>query len=381
MRTGAACSWRACAFVAPGAPGHARLATLRERLRCVGGASAERTLALALEHLEKRARPESAPPTDGDASEASRSTIRACDVLVDLAWEKLHTGDWKDVDEAWRDLYVMASMAVADARGGFAPARAAETLASLDRASLLGGPTFRDELERAIAHAQEAMESDAFSKKRTRKRRTRLVVRALGDDAEDDVVAALPPGSLGARDAKAVSAKQKQKRETKTSEEDTETNRARRATLIRLASAREPVATFASPPSLERFLTDAMAPGEPAVLKGLAFAWPAFAKWRDPTYLRAVAGARTVPVETGEHYLHATHARELVTLDAFLDEYVFVENARDERDETFEKKALSRSALRNSETSVSDAQCVSRRRVRRRWGTSRSTLCWTRSQS
>jgi hypothetical protein len=341
----------------PGAPGHARLATLRERLRCVGGASAERTLALALEHLEKRARPESAPPTDGDASEASRSTIRACDVLVDLAWEKLHTGDWKDVDEAWRDLYVMASMAVADARGGFAPARAAETLASLDRASLLGGPTFRDELERAIAHAQEAMESDAFSKKRTRKRRTRLVVRALGDDAEDDVVAALPPGSLGARDAKAVSAKQKQKqkRETKTSEEDTETNRARRATLIRLASAREPVATFASPPSLERFLTDAMAPGEPAVLKGLAFAWPAFAKWRDPTYLRAVAGARTVPVETGEHYLHATHARELVTLDAFLDEYVFVENARDERDETFEKKALSRSALGNSETSVSDA--------------------------
>jgi hypothetical protein len=124
-----------------------------------------------------------------------------------------------------------------------------------------------------------------------------------------------------------------------------------------------------------------MAPGEPAVLKGLAFAWPAFAKWRDPTYLRAVAGARTVPVETGEHYLHATHARELVTLDAFLDEYVFVENARDERSETFEKKALSRSALRNSETSVSDRQCVSRRRVRRRWGTSRSTLCWTRSQS
>ena len=367
MRTGAACSWRACAFVAPGAPGHARLATLRERLRCVGGASAERTLALALEQLEKRARPESAPPTDGDASEASRSTIRACDVLVDLAWEKLHTGDWKDVDEAWRDLYVMASMAVADARGGFAPARAAETLALLDRASLLGGPTFRDELERAIAHAQEATESDAFSKKRTRKRRTRLVVRALGDDAEDDVVAALPPGSLGARDAKAVSAKQKQKqnRETKTSEEDTETNRARRATLIRLASAREPVATFASPPSLERFLTDAMAPGAPAVLKGLARAWPAFAKWRDPTYLRAVAGARTVPVETGEHYLHATHARELVTLDAFLDEYVFVEDARDERSETFEKKALSRSALRNSETSVSDRVCFAKKRTKK----------------
>ena len=371
MRTGAACSWRACAFVAPGAPGHARLATLRERLRCVGGASAERTLALALEHLEKRARPESAPPTDGDASEASRSTIRACDVLVDLAWEKLHTGDWKDVDEAWRDLYVMASMAVADARGGFAPARAAETLASLDRASLLGGPTFRDELERAIANAQEAMESDAVSKKRTRKRGSTRCTQ-LGDDAEDDVVAALPPGSLGARgrllkmfsfDANGVPSSCDDR------EENTETNRARRATLLSLASAREPVATFATPPSLERFLTDAMAPGAPAVLKGLARAWPAFAKWRDPSYLRAVAGARTVPVETGEHYLHATHARELVTLDAFLDEYVFVEDADDEkkREATIEKKAAG-DAFRNSETSGSDRVCFAKKRKRKKMG-------------
>ena len=158
MNTGVARSWRACAFVAPGAPGHARLSTLRERLRSVGGGSAERTLTLVLDRLERDARPERVPPRpDGDASEARRSVTRACGVLVDLAWEKLHTGDWKDVDEAWRDLYVVAAMAAADARGGFAPARAAETLAALDRASLLGGPTFRDELERAIASAQEAL--------------------------------------------------------------------------------------------------------------------------------------------------------------------------------------------------------------------------------
>ena len=105
MNTGVARSWRACAFVAPGAPGHARLSTLRERLRSVGGASAERTLTLVLDRLERDARPERVPPRpDGDASEARRSVTRACGVLVDLAWEKLHTGDWKDVDEAWRDL-------------------------------------------------------------------------------------------------------------------------------------------------------------------------------------------------------------------------------------------------------------------------------------
>ena len=80
---------------------------------------------------------------------------RACGVLVDLAWEKLHTGDWKDVDEAWRDLYVVAAIAahMGCARRVRAGARGRRTLAALDRASLLGGPTFRDELERAIVSA------------------------------------------------------------------------------------------------------------------------------------------------------------------------------------------------------------------------------------
>ena len=344
MDVGAACSWRACAFVALGEPGHSRLSKLLEGLRSVGGASAERTLALALEQLEKGAHSDRAPPTDGDASVARRSLTRSCGVLVDLAWEKLHTGDWKDVDEAWRDLYVIAAMAVADARDGFAPARAAETLAALDRASLLGGPTFRDELETAIARAQEAFELQTRARKNARKReRPARPRRGLGEDADDDFVAALPPGSLGERSRWRFA----ETRASSSSDDDTpnslvepvETssspprdgdgeNRTRRADsasrrLERLASLRSPVSpTFDAPPSLERFLTSAMAPGAPAVIKGLARAWPAFTKWRDPTYLRAVAGARTVPVETGEHYLHETHARELVTLDAFLDEHL-----------------------------------------------------------
>lgn len=345
MNTGVARSWRACAFVAPGAPGHARLSTLRERLRSVGGGSAERTLTLVLDRLERDARPERVPPRpDGDASEARRSVTRACGVLVDLAWEKLHTGDWKDVDEAWRDLYVVAAMAAADARGGFAPARAAETLAALDRASLLGGPTFRDELERAIVSAQEALAGLQTAPSGAKRPRKKKRARALGDDARDDVVAALPPGSLGEPSRASSSVKTRERESLHATVDDARLccsqlhanaeeeeisekqpssvviNRASR--LRRLAALRSPIATFAAPPTLERFLTSAMAPGAPAVLKGLARAWPALAKWRDPAYLRAVAGARTVPVETGEHYLHETHASELLTLDAFLDEYL-----------------------------------------------------------
>jgi len=396
MDTGAARSWRACAFVAPGAPGHARLSTLRERLRSVGGASAERTLTLVLDRLERDARPERVPPRpDGDASEARRSVTRACGVLVDLAWEKLHTGDWKDVDEAWRDLYVMAAMAAADARGGFAPARAAETLAALDRASLLGGPTFRDELERAIASAQEALAELQTAPSGAKRPRKKKRARALGDDARDDVVAALPPGSLGepsrasssddtrereslhatVDDARSCCSRDANAEEEEISEKQPEprvvVSRASER-LRRLAALRSPIATFAAPPTLERFLTSAMAPGAPAVLKGLARAWPALAKWRDPAYLRAVAGARTVPVETGEHYLHETHARELLTLDAFLDEYLSVGYSETEGDDFFDARATTGgdapAKRRNASADDADDRVRRRKKKKRKMG-------------
>jgi lysine-specific demethylase 8 len=396
MDTGAARSWRACAFVAPGAPGHARLSTLRERLRSVGGASAERTLTLVLDRLERDARPERVPPRpDGDASEARRSVTRACGVLVDLAWEKLHTGDWKDVDEAWRDLYVMAAMAAADARGGFAPARAAETLAALDRASLLGGPTFRDELERAIASAQEALAELQTAPSGAKRPRKKKRARALGDDAHDDVVAALPPGSLGepsrasssddtrereslhatVDDARSCCSRDANAEEEEISEKQPEprvvVSRASER-LRRLAALRSPIATFAAPPTLERFLTSARAPGAPAVLKGLARAWPALAKWRDPAYRRAVAGARTVPVETGEHYLHETHARELLTLDAFLDEYLSVGYSETEGDDFFDARATTGgdapAKRRNAAADDADDRVRRRKKKKRKMG-------------
>jgi lysine-specific demethylase 8 len=146
----------------------------------------------------------------------------------------------------------------------------------------------------------------------------------------------------------------------------------RASRLRRLAALRSPIATFAAPPTLERFLTSAMAPGAPAVLKGLARAWPALAKWRDPAYLRAVAGARTVPVETGEHYLHETHARELLTLDAFLDEYLSVGYSETEGDDFFDARATTGgdapAKRRNAAADDADDRVRRRKKKKRKMG-------------
>lgn len=46
--------------------------------------------------------------------------------------------------------------------------------------------------------------------------------------------------------------------------------------------------------------------------------WPALARWRDPAYLLAAAGPRTVPVELGAHYLAPGWGQQLMPFSDFV---------------------------------------------------------------
>ena len=285
----------------------------------------------ALERLERCAHGEDCV----DADSTMREVRRTCSVLVDLAWEKLHTGDWKDVDEAWRDLYVLAAMAREDAGVASSPS---ETLRALDIASLLGGPTFRDGLERAIQRAHDEVtrpEREKHRKESQRKRRRDGDVGfRLGEDSLPDAFAELPPGALGdtargfsrrafpqdrtvSRASRGTGTKETKAETTTTTDETTMMDEATLRDVF--FSSRSSIPTLDASPSLETFLTEHMMPGAPVILKGFAKTWPALEKWPDPEYLRAVAGARTVPVELGEHYMHESFAQDLIELGAFLD--------------------------------------------------------------
>lgn len=43
----------------------------------------------------------------------SQKVIQKSEVLLELSWEKLHTGYWKDVDICWRDLFSFSSLLLA----------------------------------------------------------------------------------------------------------------------------------------------------------------------------------------------------------------------------------------------------------------------------
>ncbi|MEW5311932.1 MAG: hypothetical protein WDW38_003606 [Sanguina aurantia] len=50
--------------------------------------------------------------------------------------------------------------------------------------------------------------------------------------------------------------------------------------------------------------------------------WPALQRWPDLSYLKAVAGERTVPVEVGAHYLADGWGQQLMNMAQFLDQHV-----------------------------------------------------------
>ena len=306
-------------FLAPDSRGRARLDRLGDALRDAGGASCARMLTRAVDRLLR----------EGSDPEARRDAACTAATLSDAAWEKLHTGDWKDAELAWRDVYALAALVrvVAHTLPAVSsvspdpdpnpnadlddsdPARrwtSAEALRALDAAALLGGPEFKPELEAAIARAHESAHDDARAKRR----------RLRAAAADDDAAAGAGTGS-GSEDVDEG---------WRIGDEDpTATVRVRlpHGSLVEAGNPnRRAVPRLASPPSLERFYRDAMSSGTPTTFPGMAEHWPARRLWSDPAYLRRVAGLRAVPVEIGEHYLHEEWRQALMPLGTFLDEHV-----------------------------------------------------------
>jgi lysine-specific demethylase 8 len=50
--------------------------------------------------------------------------------------------------------------------------------------------------------------------------------------------------------------------------------------------------------------------------------WPALILWGDINYLKKVAGARTVPIELGDHYVHPTWSQKLMTVGEFIEAHI-----------------------------------------------------------
>jgi lysine-specific demethylase 8 len=75
------------------------------------------------------------------------------------------------------------------------------------------------------------------------------------------------------------------------------------------------------------FAKDYLLPGLPVIISGAIDHWPALEpvgqrRWDNLNYLRSVAGVRTVPVETGPHYLADGWAQTTMSVSDFIDTHL-----------------------------------------------------------
>lgn len=75
-------------------------------------------------------------------------------------------------------------------------------------------------------------------------------------------------------------------------------------------------------PSVLAFQSRYFSPQQPVVITGAMSGWRALTAWRSPAYLLSAAGARTVPVELGAHYMADAWSQRLMSLRTFITTYI-----------------------------------------------------------
>ena len=76
------------------------------------------------------------------------------------------------------------------------------------------------------------------------------------------------------------------------------------------------------PPSLLEFKSTIIKNGRPVIITDAMNGWPAMKRWNDISYLRRIAGHRTVPVEFGKHYMDLNWSQKLIRFEDFLQNHI-----------------------------------------------------------
>ncbi|XP_062295062.1 lysine-specific demethylase 8 [Scomber scombrus] len=208
----------------------------------------------------------------GDATTSSH--MLNAQIILDISWEKLNTGTWRDVDKEWRRVYSYGCLF---------------KVAALCR---------EDPSEDKIAQAIKTCDMGLL----------------MGAAVMDNILQVL------------VQILQGEVRKPPKEEDETEHTNIKR---IKIECPHVPVIKeeFAVPrikcPSLESFRTNYLLPLKPVILEGIIDHWPALNDhpW-SIEYLRSVAGCRTVPVEVGSRYTDEEWSQTLLTVNEFIDRYI-----------------------------------------------------------
>lgn len=202
-----------------------------------------------------------------------------CVVLLDITWEQLYTGHWKDVSITWRQAYSVVSYLKALSEFALGKQDSCldfrEMIKTCDMGLLMGAPVLDNVLPKLASRLQQ------------------LHVQNLPEASYEKEEISEPPAKVSKLD-----------------------------TLLPFELSPDRQVSMCVEPSIEQFRSAFMESGTPVVIQACMEYWPAMSTrcWGIP-YLRKIAGWRLVPVELGSKYTEDSWSQKLMTVNDFIDGY------------------------------------------------------------
>jgi lysine-specific demethylase 8 len=243
-----------------------------------------------------------------------KECLETCDILLDRTWEKLNTGNWKDVNVNWRYAYTLLSVMKSLSQCALLSNSSSNIdhtaiIKTCDLGLLMGAPVMDNILAKMARKFQEC-----FGENRS----------SPSESGDEDVIRKNPRKKAREEeeeeeDSNKVAERKEEEAKEVESKEETSMNGGDSAVGVII----EREVPHCGCPSVEMFNAMFFDLQCPVVITGAIGYWPAFTthKW-SIEYLQKMAGARTVPVEIGSRYTDDNWTQKLMTVNEFIDSFI-----------------------------------------------------------
>lgn len=226
--------------------------------------------------------------------------LETSQALLDLTWEKMNTGYWKDVDIAWRKLYSFTG--IVKCLVLVKMDKLQEAVKTCDLGLLLGSPVLDNVLAKIVACIQEKLQDI------------------------DDLVAVNVAGqhqNVSRHQLRDENINVKKILLTEHQQLHEYSSNYKNSKQAKITDYSDQSIKRISSPSLCQFQNEFMDKEIPIILQDMMEHWPATnsRQWSF-NYLKEVAGNRTVPVEIGSRYTDESWTQKLMTINEFVSDYI-----------------------------------------------------------
>lgn len=217
----------------------------------------------------------------------SLDEMSSVQAVIDLTWEKINTGYWKDVDISWRKLYSYASIVkvIVLVQNN----QLLEATKSCDLGLLLGSPVLDNILTKIVSEIHQR--------------------QSCSEITNDEIVLQTANEQSSLKDT------------------NNDIQNIFDIPLRKRAKITDCCIERITCPSLNLFQNKFMNEERTVIIQDAINHWPAFTTHRwNLTYLQNIAGHRTVPVEIGSRYTDESWTQKLMSINEFISGFMLKDN-------------------------------------------------------